>query len=171
MQSIDVNLIYCLPPLVLVLIIAERRFKAGVESKMVLKIVRWTILAYTAISIFQLAITYSQSPETVLERMSGDNGKEYLVLLCLSLLLPLTLLNSKLASRNLYILFVAIFMKFGWYFERIVILFTYSHRDYMPDSSSLSNAGLKPIALIVFQGIILGLIALLIAGLLKRKNT
>jgi hypothetical protein len=49
-EIVNANLIYCLIPIILTLMLIELIFKNRFETKKVLNLIRWTIIVYTIIT-------------------------------------------------------------------------------------------------------------------------
>ena len=172
---IDTNLIYCLVPIILTLIIIELLFKRRFETKKVLNLICWLIILYSIITWTYSLIGMIFYPEkfAFIERASGPYSWAYWTMFLSALILPFTLFIKKLSSNFYYVLFVAIFMKIGFYFERFVIIVTSYHRDYEPDSESIAftDSFSFGILILFIQGIIIGLISLGIFQIIKKENS
>lgn len=171
---VDTNLIYCLIPIILTLIFIEIILKNRFETKKALNLIRWTIISYTIITFIYSIIGITLHPEkfAFIDRATGPYKITYWVMFLSSLILPFTLLNRRLASKFLYVLFVAIFMKIGFYFERFVIIATSYHRDYLTNNGSAegTNSFTFGVLMVFLQGIIITVLTLGIFEIIKRKN-
>ena len=174
-EIIDANLIYCLIPIILTLIIVNFLFKERFETKKSLNLFRWIIITYSIITWTFYLFGMFMNPEkySFIDRATGPYKIAYWIMFLCALIFPFTLFYKKLASKFWYVLFVAIGMKIGYYFERYVIFVTSLHRDYHPSSdnsvfSSLPNFG---IGLIIIQGITIAILSLGIFEILKLKKT
>ncbi len=179
-EIIDANLIYCLIPIILTLILVELFFKNRFETKKTLNLIRWTIVIYTIITWTSYLIGMATNPDkyAFIDRATGPYAWAYWMMSLSALILPFTLLIKKLASKFLYVLFVAFAMKIGMYFERFVIIVTSFHRDYLPNNgnSELENGNVELIDLFAFgigmiflQGVIITILTLGIFEIIKRK--
>jgi hypothetical protein len=172
-EIIDANLIYCLIPIILTLIVVELIFKNRFSTQKTLNLIRWTILIYTIVSLvfflIELATNPSGNPE--IHRTTGNYGAAHWVMLLGALVLPLTLFSRKLASNFWYVLLIAFGMKSGTYFERFVLITTHIHRDYLTENG---NPGLESMAtgigVFFIQGILIALLALGIFELAKETK-
>lgn len=163
-RIIDVNIIYCLFPLTLALLLIELIFKNRFKTKEALNLIRWIVIVYTIVTLlyymYRLVITPEQS--AFLDRATGPYRVAYWLMLLSSTLLPLLLIFRKLAEKRLYLLLVCMFIKIGAFFEIFVITVTSFHRDYLLDGHNYdwSNSPLVSILLIFLQGFLLALLLL-----------
>src|SRR5690606_6793177 len=174
-EIIDANLIYCLIPMVLTLMLVELFFKSRFETKKALNLIRWTIIIYTIVTFTFYLIGMAINPDeyAFINRATGPYAWAYWVMFLSALILPLTLFIKKLASKFWYVLLVAFGMKSGMYFERFLIITTSFHRDYQTENG---NAGLLEsisfgIGMLFLQGIIITMLTLGILEIIKRKKT
>ena len=182
-EIIDANLIFCLIPIILTLILVKLIFKNRFETKKVLNLIRWTIIIYTLITwtFYLIGMVTTENPEeyAFLNRATGPYAWAYWIMFLSALILPLTLIIKKLASKFWYVLLVAFGMKSGMYFERFVIIVTSFHRDYLPNNvnTEFDNRNVELIDLFSFgigmtflQGIIITIFTLGIFEIIKRKK-
>ena len=78
-EIVDVNLIYCLIPIILTLILVELTFKSRFETKKVLNLIRWTIIVYTILAIIGMALDPQES--TFINRATGPYKIAYWITL------------------------------------------------------------------------------------------
>jgi len=174
-EIVDANLIYCLIPIILTLILVELIFKNRFETKKVLNLIRWAIIVY---AIMTLTITlfgnnlYSND-STFINRATGLYKIAYWIMLLSALILPFTLLIKKLASKFWYVLLIAFCLKIGSYFERFVIITTSFHRDYLSENrnAEFTDSILFGIEMLLLQGMIIATLTLGIFEIAKRKKT
>ncbi len=171
---VDENVILCLFPLILTLIIIELVFRNKFKTKQVLNLIRWGVVVYTIISIlyFIIGITFFSDEFAFINRATGPYWIIYWLMFFSSTILPFTLLIRKLGTKPWYILFIAVFMKLGVYFERFVIIVTSIHRDYLPDNWNLGFLNFPAFAFlsIFLQGFILAILLLSIFQLIEQKK-
>ncbi len=152
--------------------LVELLFKDRFETKKVLHLIRWSIIVYTLITWLYLLIGNILYPEefTFFER--GAGSYKWIMLLS-ALILPFTLFIKKIASKFLYILFVAFFMKLGFYMEHFVIFFPNFLRECSVENGNFDfiNSCLYIMLLLFIQGIIIAIVALGIFEILKRKKS
>ncbi|WP_299436270.1 hypothetical protein [uncultured Aquimarina sp.] len=174
-RIVDANFIFCLFPLILTLILIALVFKNRFKTKQALNLIRWSIVIYTAVSILHFIIGITLFPDefAFINRATGLYWVIYWLMFFSSTMLPFTLLIRKLATKPWYILFIAVFMKLGVYFERFVIIVTRLHRDYLPDNWNLGFLSFPMFAFIVIslQGFVLAILLLLFFELKERKRT
>lgn len=174
-EIIDANLIYCLVPIILTLMITEHCFKGRFETKKALNIIRWTIIIYTIITftVYLIGMVINRDGYAFINRATGPYAVAYWIMLCGALILPLTLFNGKLASKFWYVLLVAFGMKSGVYFERFVIILTGIHRDYGTENESFESMVpfLKWTGLLFLQGIVISIVILWILKIMNKKVT
>ncbi|MFN0188933.1 MAG: hypothetical protein ACKVQV_09545 [Bacteroidia bacterium] len=173
-EIVDANLIYCLIPIILTLILVELVFKNRFETKKALNLVRWTIIIYAIITgtITILGIAIYLDDSTFVNRATGPYKIAYWTMFLSSLILPFTLLVKKLATKFWYVLFVAFCMKIGNYFERFVIITTSLHRDYLPDNGNTEFADsiMYIIGMILMQGMLIAILTLGVFEMTKKKK-
>ncbi len=128
---IDENLIYCLVPMILTLKLIDFFFKDRFQIKKALNLIRWLIISYAIITIihFLIGLTINSDELELISRVTGPYKIAYLLIFMCATILPLTLINNKLASKSFYLLLVGVLMKIGWYIERFIIVVTSFHRD------------------------------------------
>lgn len=176
-EIVDANLINCLIPIILTLILVELIFKNRFETKKVLNLIRWTIISYTIITwtLYLIGLTTTDNPDeySFLNRATGPYAWAYWIMFLSALILPLTLFFKKLASKFWYVILVVFGMKSGMYFERFVIIVTSFHRDYLPrnENAELIDLFAFGIGMIFLQGLIITILTLGIFELIKRKKT
>jgi hypothetical protein len=180
---VDVNLIYCLIPIVLSLFLIKLIFKNRFDTRKALNVVRWIIVVYTilylASFVFNMVVDahFFQEMKTFLDRATGPYKAAYWFMMLSSSVLPFALLFKKLSQSTLFVLLVAFLMKAGLYFERFVIIVTSMQRDSLPtsyksDSSSndFVEAVLQGLAMLTVQGFIIAMLLLGFFELIKRKK-
>ncbi len=180
-ELIDANLIFCLIPIILTLILVELIFKNRFETKKALNLIRWIIIIYTIVTFTFYPIGMAMNPDkyAFINRATGPYAITYWIMFLSALILPLTLFIKKLALKFWYVILVAFGMKIGMYFERFVIIVTSFHRDYLPynGTTKLENENIELIDLFSFgigmiflQGVIIAILILGIFGIIKLCN-
>lgn len=167
---IDSNLIYCLVPIILTLMLVELFFKNRFETRKGLDLVKWIIILYSLISWTVYLVGMAQNPDdyAMVQRASGPYAWAYWLMFLSALILPYTLFIKSLAKKFWYVLFVAFAIKIGFYFERFVILTTSMHRDYSPENwDPMDHLGAS-FWQNILQGIILAIVFLAILEIQKR---
>jgi len=172
-KIVDFNLIYCLIPIILTLLLIELFFKNKFETKKVLNLIRWTIIIYAINTWIYNLIEVAMHPEefAFIERATGALKKTYWIMFLSSLILPFTLFINKLGSKFLYVLFVAFCMKIGFYFERFIIIVANYHRDYLTEYGNTEFTNSLLIGMVFLQGMIIAILTLGIFEITKRKKT
>jgi hypothetical protein len=157
---VDVNLIYCLIPIILTLTIIELIFKNRFETTKALNLIRGVIIFYTIITSIKIA--FDPIDATFINRATGPNNTAYWIMFLSTLILPFTLLFKKLGAKFWYVLFIAFSMKIGVYFERFVIITTSVHRDYLTENKPIefSDSISFGIVMLFLQGIIIAILTL-----------
>jgi hypothetical protein len=170
----DVNVIYCLVPMILTLFVTQLIFKNRFETKRALNLVRWIIVVYTILSVAHLMLgtPFFEEMETFLDRATGPYKVAYWFMLISSIILPFTLLIKKLSTSILFLLVVAFLMKAGLYFERFVIIVTSIHRDFLETSivTDWKELAVYTLAIIIVQGFIIAILMLGVFEVLKRRK-
>ena len=171
---VDSNLIYCLVPMVLTLLIIRLIFKDRFNTKKALNIIRWIIIGYTIITLiyFIIGILYYSEDFAFTNRATGPYKYAYWLMLISASILPFTLLIKKLSTKFWYVLLIAFFMKVGVYFERFVIITTSFHRDYEPNSgmTNITVSLIYGLSVFFIQGFIISLIVIGILKMIERKK-
>lgn len=173
-KIIDINFTYCLIPLLLTIILIEGIFKNRFQTKQVLNLIRWFIISYTVMALIHFLIGIMLFPDKFefFNRATGPYKITYWLMLLSAVLLPFTLFYKKLGLKPIYLLFIAVFMKMGWYFERFVILVASYHSSYLPDNGNHDwfTSPMTGILMLILQGFILAILLLGIFELIKRKT-
>jgi hypothetical protein len=173
-ELIDANLIFCLIPMILSLMLIELLFINRFETRQVLYLIRWIIIFYTLIIWILYLTDMALFPEnyTFFERATGPYKAVYWLMIVFALLIPFTLLFKKLASKFWYVLLVAFAMKIGFYFEHFVIITTSFHADYQTQEGNTEtlNSFTFGIGMLFLQGIIITVLSLGVIELIKRKK-
>lgn len=171
---IDTNLIYCLIPMILTLMLINVVFKNSFSTHKALKVIRWIIIVYTIITVLHLIIgsVFYPTDFSLINRATGPYKVAFWILFLFSTLLPFTLLFKKIGTSFLYVMLVAFLMKTGAYFERFVIITTSLHRDYSPpnNSSSAFSFPFWGLSMIVLQGVIMAVLLVGFFELRKQKS-
>ena len=174
MKNVDVNLVFCLIPMIITLGFINRIFKQRFQTVKALNLVRWFIVGYTILVLFRFLVGITTMPEeyNYLLSSTGLYNAVYWILLILAMILPFTLLHSKLGANFLYILLLSFLMKLGVYFERFVIVTTSLNRDYEPnyDNPSWYDSVTMGVVTIWIQGMLLAILSLWVLDLLKHKK-
>lgn len=175
-QIIDANIVFCLLPCILTLMLIKLFFKNKFKTDKALNIIRWFIIGYYLITLtyYIFRLLFSSEETAFGNRATGPYWWAYWMMMLCAMALPLTLLIKKLASKYLYVLLIAFCIKIGAYFERFVIIVTSIHRDYLPPTTSTNDAVLVIVyivAVIFLQGFILALLLLGIVELIERSKS
>lgn len=170
-EIVDNNLILCLIPLLLSLMLIAFLFRNKFKTKKALNVVRWIIIFYTAITLVYFIVGIAFAPEkfAFTNRATGPYWFAYWLMLCAATVLPFTLLIKKLAAKFWYVLFIAFCMKIGFYFERFVIIVSSIHRDYFPMEQNSTWPGF-PVFLVLYflQGLVIAITLLGIIEITER---
>jgi hypothetical protein len=171
----DANLIYCLPPMLLTLILFDIIFKGGLQIRKNYLFIRWAIIAYSIVTLIQflIGLSFFADKFAFINRAAGPYKVAYWILFVSATFLPFSLLFKKLGENPFYLFFVAIMMKIGWYFESFVIITTSYHRDYTPsnENSDWLALPLNGIFMTWTQGFMLALILIGITKVIEQKKT
>ncbi len=162
LKFLDVNLIYCLIPMIVSLMLTELLFKKVFPTKKALKIVSWAVIIYSLATVTRIVVGNILYPA---EFTPYDNTSSYWIIFLISTIFPFTLAIRKLSSKFWYVLLVAFFMKIGVYFEHYVILTTSFERDFAPVNWTSTTINMLAYGwlLVVVQGFLL--VVFLIAAL------
>lgn len=171
LDILDANVILCLLPLLLTVMLVERLFKGKFRTRQVINLVRWLVVFYTAISIlyFLTGMVVCTEEFAVVQRATGRYAAAYWLMFACATVFPFTLVYDRIGRKPIYILLVVFLMKIGYYFERFVILATSLHRDYAPDDDTSGWLwAAEAIAVFFLQGFILAILSLAALDLLAR---
>lgn len=162
---IDVNIFFCLIPLLLILILIEYFFKNRFKTKQVINLIRWFLICYFIIGIVRYSIGYLFFPEefSFTNRATGPYRWSFWLMFIAAVLFPFSLFYKKLATKPLYLIAIVFFMKIGWYFERFVIIVSSYHRDYVEETSNFDSFTSWPV-IILLQMLQAFIIAVLLLG-------
>jgi len=169
-ELIDINIFYCLIPMLLTLYLVQLIFKDRFETKKALNIIRWFVIVY---SLLSATVTFlSVNTYLFIDRATGPYLLAYWIMLFSSIILPFTLLIKKLGKRYFYLIFVVFCMKFGLFFERFVIIVTSIHQDYYTNDINIEifQPTLWGLKMITLQGLLISIIILGIFELLKARK-
>lgn len=170
----EVNLIDCLIPIILTLISIELIFRKRFETKKALNLFRWLIISYATLTLGGWIIEFLLHPENIenSKRFTGSYLVIYWLMTFGAFIFPFTLLYNKLASSFFYMLVVSFFLQSGYYFERLVIMITSFHRDYVPSSCKFDNSNtfILGIVLTFIQGTAIAIIVLGVFEIIKRNK-
>jgi len=99
-ELIDINIFYCLIPMLLTLYLVQLIFKDRFETKKALNLIRWFVIFYALISIIFTLI--SNSTLISIGRATGPYLLTYWIMLFSSIILPFTLL-IKIIRKTLFL--------------------------------------------------------------------
>lgn len=138
-----------------------------------LNVVRWVIVTYAVLSVFQtFGIIFRPTEHSFMTRATGPYGFAYWIMLACEVLLPFTLLIEKLGRNSFYIMLIAILLRIGKFFEIWVILVTSFHLDYVPGHAlQWFIYPLSEVLLLILQGLILAVILLAFLQVFDNKTT
>lgn len=131
LEIIDTNIILCLIPMIITLVVIEKIFLKRYQTKKALNVIRYLIISYTFINLLYFIIgniLYSEK-FAFINRATGPYAVTYWLMTFGALILPITLFYRKIGQIPFYLIFVSFFIKSGRYFEIFVILMTSLHRD------------------------------------------
>jgi hypothetical protein len=172
-EIVDANLIYCLIPIILILILVELIFKNRFETKKVLNLVRWTIIIYTlaTFTFYLIGIVLNPNKYAFYNRVSGPYAWTYWAMLLSALILPFSLFVKKLGASFWYVLFVAFCMKIGNYFERLVVITTSFDKDYLPanGNNEFKDSILYIMGMVFLQGMAIAILTLGVFEITRKK--
>lgn len=158
LEIIDINIVFCIIPMILFLLLIQKLFSKKVQTQTILNIIRWFVLFYTLLNLTYFIIGIVLFPEefSIINRASGPYAALFWLMTLGALLLPMTLFYKKLGTNPFYIILVLFLMKSGHYFERFVIFMTCLHRNYLDDSTI--DLYIKGFILVCLQGFFLVII-------------
>lgn len=172
LRAIDANVIICLIPMILTLLVIEAFFRNKFQTKKVFNLVRWVIIGYTLISVVYFILGLLIQPESfaITSRASGPYAWAYWAMFISANLLPLTLLSTKIAANRWYLLFVAFFMKIGAYFEQFIIRITSFHRDFPSEIEIFNFTSFNSLLPFIVQGMLIAIVTLALVELISKKE-
>lgn len=169
---IEKNLIHCLVPIVLTLILSELIFKK--KSVFPYKIVSWIVLIFTFYTFLKLIFEYSfwDGIEDVQNHAFGKYWLAFwMVNICLYLL-PLTLLHQKLSIHKYYVLMVVIILQLPFLTEFLSILQMHSSLHFYKNEkiNFWESVIFQYLWICLLQGIILGILLYgMVVGRIAKK--
>lgn len=175
LELISANLIYCLPAMILTILLLQVFFKDKFQFKKAYRIIKWIIIVYAVVNLisFLIGIIVFPDKSVFLNRATGKYWPNYWLMMFSVIILPFSLLYKKIGIKPFYLLFVSIMLKIGWYFERYVILIAshYSYQYWTETEPNWLNSPWSGFYMTWIQGFIL---ALILIGLIKitekKKN-
>lgn len=170
LNIIDTNIILCLIPMILCLLLVHLFFKNRFQTKKALNVISWIILIYTIVMIIYsiIGIIFYYNEFAFINRATGPYKLFFWFMFLSANVFPFTLFIKKFRTKFLYVLAVAFFMKIGAYFERFVIITTSLHRDYA-EGHEFSDLFFL-LSILMLQGFLLAIILLGILEIVERKN-
>jgi len=160
--------------MILTLLTFQLFFKDKLKFKKAYRIIKWIIIGYAIVNLiyFLIGITVYPDQSAFLNRATGKYWLNYWIMMFSAILLPFSLLYKKIGIKPLYLLFVSIMMKIGWYFERYVIfLADFNIRQFEPDrESDWLTSPWSGFYLTWIQGFILALILIGLTTLIARNT-
>ncbi len=166
---IDANLISCLIPMILTLMLIGFLFKDKFPTREALNLLRWIIISYAALVLLHLTIRalFNQFEFGTITIQAKAYSTTHWILMLASTIFPFTLLIKKLASKYAYLLLVAFSMKMGVFFEYFVIFTTSFHHDKMTENGiEITSAFWMLATSLLLQGFLL---AILLSGIASIK--
>ena len=174
-ELISANLIYCLPAMILTLLTFQLFFKDKLLFKKAYQIIKWIIIGYAIVNLIYFFIIIIAYPDesAFLNRATGKYWLNTWIMMFSAVLLPFTLLYKRIGIKPLYLLFISIMMKIGWYFERYVILFASynSYHSWTETETHWLNSPWSGFYMTWIQGFILALILIGIIKITEKKKT
>ena len=163
-RLIDVNIIYCLFPLTLSLLLIETGLKNRFKTKESLNFIRWIIIAYTLVTLthYLYGLLFFPDEYAVMQRATGPYRIIFWLMTLCATVLPLSLFFKKLAEKPTYLLLVSALIKLGVLMEFYTLTIISFHRDYLPEVQNYDwwNSPLITILLFFLQGFLLALLLL-----------
>lgn len=101
----------------------------------VLKGIKWFIIVYAIITILCWLLVYffpGTTEYAFINRAKGPYAWAYWLMLFFNCIFPLILFYKPLGKNIYFVFLVSILMNLGFFMERIVIIVTSVHRDYLP---------------------------------------
>lgn len=171
-EFVDVNLIYCLIPIIITLLVVELIFKNRFKTKKALNLVRWTIIIYTisTYSVYLIQMVLNQNGNSI--HPTGSHIQPDWLLIFCAVIFPLTLFLKRLGANFWYVLFVAIVMKIGTYFDLYVLFSTSFHRDYLPENGNndILVSLLYDASIVTLQGVVIVIFTFSVFEILKKQE-
>ena len=170
LELINANLIYCLPTMILTLLLFQVFFKEKFQLKKAFRIIRWIIIIYAIVNLISFLIGIIMFPDesAFLNRAAGKYWPNYWLMMFSAIFLPFSLLHKRIGIKPFYLLFVSLIMKIGWYFHFYVVLiashFSYSSWTETETETDWLNSPWSGFYMTWIQGFIL---ALFLIGLIK----
>ncbi|UOR30056.1 hypothetical protein GSB9_03380 [Flavobacteriaceae bacterium GSB9] len=174
LELINANLIYCLPAMILTLLILQLLFKDRLQFKKAYRIIKWIIIGYAIVNLIYFLIGLIVYPDqsAFLNRATGKYWLSYWIMMFSVVFLPFSLLYKNIGLKPFYLLFVSVMMKIGWYFEKYVIFFAdYNIRQFDPErESDWLTSPWSGFYLTWIQGLILALILIGLTTIIGRNK-
>lgn len=163
-EFLEMEVIYSLPFLLMTLYLGQKLFPKEINIKKSTVSISWIILFFTFLNLclFLFGMTYWDDYLPFLKRATGPYAFSYLLMIFGSLLFPFCLLKKSFAQKTIFVLITSIFMKTGWYMEKIVWLSSNLHRDFVPEGSAMDTTFLENYMGIIVKGIIAGIFWLIV---------
>lgn len=154
---------------ILLIILIKLIFKNKIETVLSTRIIKWIIIIYSfgvLVSTILMFIFPPTEKYAFLERATGPYWWAYWLMLSMNSIIPLILLNNKIGRNIYFLLTISFLMNIGWLFESFVIHMTSLHRDFVTESYNPYLPNNREL-LIIFRGLILGIILLIAENVVK----
>ena len=175
LELINANLIYCIPTMILTLLLFQVFFKEKFQFKKAFRIIKWIIIVYAVVNLirFLIGITMFPDKSEFLNRATGKYWPNYWLMMCLAIFLPFSLLYKRIGIKPFYLLFVSLMMKIGWYFHSYVILLASynSYHSWTERETHWLNSPWSGFYMTWIQGFILALILMGLIKITEKKKT
>ena len=175
LELINANLIYCLPTMILTLLLFQVFIKEKFQFKKAFRIIKWIIIVYAIVNLisFLIGIIVFPDKSAFLNRATGKYWPNYWLMMFSAIFLPFSLLHKRIGIKPFYLLFVSLMMKIGWYFHFYVILLAshFSYSSWTETETDWLNSPWSGFYMTWIQGFILALILIGLIKITEKKKT
>jgi hypothetical protein len=143
------------------------------SSRLALQFMRWLILGNVIYSWVTYIVLYFFGEELFsFERATGPYAPMYFVMLFCSLVVPLILFIPSLGKKTGVLFLISLLSNLGFWMERLVIITTSIHRDYLPPGNTNEiDFFVEAQALVLVHCLTIALIFVLLGTWIEKRNT
>lgn len=143
------------------------------SSRLALQFMRWLILFYVGFSwLVYLAIYFIEEQALIFDRATGPYASLYFLMLFGNMLLPFVLFIPSLGKKMWIQFLVSLLSNLGFWMERLIIITTSIHRDYLPSGNTNEiDFVVEAQALVLIHCLTIALIFVLLGTWIEKRNT
>ncbi len=163
LKFIDVHLIKGLFISVIIIILSKLISKNKINTNIAKDILKYIIITHALVMIIYtlVLLIFPQPGIGPVNRLTGPYWYAYYILYSSNAVLPLSLLNKKLANNLYIILMISVLINIGWIIESFAMHLADSRSGYLPYKSEIS---------IFVNQLIIGVLLLVVGNIINKRN-